>query len=123
MRSTAAGTLDALTVLPGDRVKKGDVIAVVTVPEGGVAVHGYFEMDDYGALAKGKAVTVLFPDGERGRGRIETLHAAASAYVKKLMDGYVPQAGAVFVEVAPVDPAEGRQWKQYNNLDVKLKVL
>ena len=123
VRSTAAGTLDALAVQPGDMVKKGDVIAVVTVPQGRVVVHGYFDMQDYGALAKGKTVTVLFPDGESGRGRIKTLHAAADTYVKRLMNGYVPLAGAVFVEVAPVDAAEGRKWKKYNNLDVQLKVL
>nr|MBF0222396.1 hypothetical protein [Desulfobulbaceae bacterium] len=116
------GQVQAIFKLAGEQTSIGEAILALRSPESRVAVHGYFREDQINHLTKDKRVKITFADHSSSTGIISNHYSIASSYREKLKDEYIPIQSAVLVEILPANPNDEERWRNFDRLDVTIKV-
>lgn len=116
------GQVQAIFKLAGEQTAIGEAVIALRSPESRVAIHGYFREDQLNHLIKDKRVKITFADNTSSTGIISNHYSIASSYREKLKNEYIPIQSAVLVEILPADPSEEERWRNFDRLDVTIKV-
>ncbi|MFQ5561741.1 MAG: HlyD family efflux transporter periplasmic adaptor subunit, partial [Nitrospinota bacterium] len=105
----------------GEYADKGDVLLSIREKDAMVKIKSFFKTRDFGAIQKGKEVTVKFPDKTKSRGVIEKVYSSLYRNTGNLRSPAVIPPEIV-VEVIPKDPASSTLWERYDQLEVAIEV-
>jgi biotin carboxyl carrier protein len=106
----------------GDPFKRNDIILTVIEPDATVSIEGYFPEKELKYVTAGKEVTVIFPDGRKCRGVIDTIFAAASSQPELLKENYIPIESGLVVAIRPLLAREAHLWRRYDRMDARIRL-
>ncbi len=116
-----AGKVVSVFRRSGEFIARGEPIVLLEPKGGSPFIEIYPDSDELGSLAIGESVEILLPDGQRDKGTIVSIGAAATNQPNLQTDAYIPLANALRARVEPDAEGEPR-WSDFLRMDVEVRV-
>ena len=114
------GTINAVYVDEFSVVNAGDPLLSLKPLDAPIRALAYANPDVLPSLFPGKTVRIHFPDGSRGEGVIEAVHASAELFPRLDVEAYRYLPGEVVVEIRPVDAGQAEHWRRFERLPIRV---
>ncbi len=88
----------------------------------GVYVRAFFEPKDIRYLHEGDLVTIIFPDGTRGEGRLDRFYPATFPLPPEFQKRFEPTHRSIVADILPVDQTSLKKWQAFYKMAVKVSI-
>ncbi len=117
-----SGEVFMLFKQPGDLCSRGEALVSIQQTDPVVKINGFFPLHALTYIKPGKNVTVFFPDKHKSKGIIERVYSTALPEPKLIKKEYMPIEVKIKVEILPLKPQERALWKEYEQMDVLVRI-
>ena len=83
-------------------------------------VRAYFDSKFVNSIKENDTVNIIFPDEARGKGIVRRLHVPVLPQGHEMHNGTELEESVYGVDIYPLNVQEGKAWKIYNSLNVKV---
>jgi len=115
------GTVTRLYKAEHEVALPGETILTLHQPEG-IYIRAFFEPKDIRYLKEGDIVSIVFPDGTKGRGRLERFYTATFPLPPEFQKRFEPTHRSIVADIVPINHEALTKWQTFYKMAVKVSI-